>query len=284
MNLNLTNTAKKLCVIGDPVLHSKSPLIQNAMIQALGLDYIYLCQPVSLEGLPAFLDAAKALGYSGFNATMPHKQALVPLMDVLDEDAQMCQSVNTVCIKDGKLYGYSTDGEGFYRSLQRAGGQVAGANIALIGAGGAAKPVALKLLQQGAKHITVCNRTLEKANVLCQHDTGRMTPTTLKDSALIQAASTADILINCTSLGMEGVAGGFESLAFLDHLPTGAMVCDLIYHPAQTPLLARADALGHPTLNGLGMLIHQGILALEHFTGQNFDADRMEEVVRGVLA
>lgn len=104
---------RQLCVIGDPVLHSKSPLIQNTMIRALNLDYEYLCQPVKREELPAWLERVRAEGWAGFNATMPHKEALVPLMDELDEDAELYGAVNTVCNINGKLYGFNTDGGGF---------------------------------------------------------------------------------------------------------------------------------------------------------------------------
>ena len=102
MQVELNNTTKKLCVIGDPVLHSKSPLIQNTMIQELWLDYIYLCQPVRAGEAARWLECARFSGYAGFNATMPHKEDLLPLMDELDEDARLYQSVNTICIKDGK--------------------------------------------------------------------------------------------------------------------------------------------------------------------------------------
>ena len=113
MNVHLTNTTKKLCVIGDPVLHSKSPMIQNAIINAFGLDYIYLCQPVPKGEAGRWLECAAYAGYAGFNATMPHKEELVPLMDWLDPVAEKCGAVNTICIKDGKYYGYNTDGGGF---------------------------------------------------------------------------------------------------------------------------------------------------------------------------
>ena len=113
MKVELNNTTKKLCVIGDPVEHSKSPLIQNTMLESLGLDYIYLCQPVPRGQCEQWLACAKFAGYAGFNATMPHKQELVPLMDALDEDARLMGAVNTVCIREGKTYGYNTDGEGF---------------------------------------------------------------------------------------------------------------------------------------------------------------------------
>ena len=105
MQVELNNTTKKLCVIGDPVLHSKSPLIQNTMIQALGLDYVYLCQPVRAGEAARWLECAKFAGYAGFNATMPHKEDLLPLMDELDEDARLYRSVNAGCLKDGTVYG-----------------------------------------------------------------------------------------------------------------------------------------------------------------------------------
>ena len=124
MQVELNNTTKKLCVIGDPVLHSKSPLIQNAMIKELGLDYIYLCQPVKAGEAARWLECARFAGYAGFNATMPHKEDLLPLMDELDEDAKLYGSVNTVCIKEGRVYGYNTDGRGFFQALLDAGLEV----------------------------------------------------------------------------------------------------------------------------------------------------------------
>lgn len=109
MKVELRNTTRKLCVIGDPVLHSKSPVIQNAMIEALGLDYIYLCQPVPRGEAHLWLENAAYAGYAGFNATIPHKEELFPLMDEVDEFARRAGAVNTVCIKDGKYYGFNTD-------------------------------------------------------------------------------------------------------------------------------------------------------------------------------
>ena len=133
MNVELKNTTRKLCVIGDPVAHSKSPLIQNTMIKALGLDYVYLCQPVPRGQCKEWLECAKFAGYAGFNATMPHKEELVPLLDELDEDARLIGAVNTVCIREGKTYGYNTDGEGFLRALADEGIDPAGKNAVIVG-------------------------------------------------------------------------------------------------------------------------------------------------------
>lgn len=283
MQIELTNTTKKLCVIGDPVLHSKSPLIQNAMLQALSLDYIYLCQPVSRGQSARWLDCARFSGYAGFNATMPHKEALFPLMDVVDEDAKLYGAVNTVCIKNGKVYGYNTDGQGFYRALADLDIQVHGKRVTLLGAGGAAKAVALKLVQQGAAHVTVCNRTPDRAQQLCALVPDIMSPDSFDSAALARRAAETDLLVNCTSLGMAGTDRQFEDLSFLDALPPSVPVCDLIYAPAETALLRRARLGGHPTMNGLGMLIYQAVFALEHFTDTAIDAAAMAALVRTVL-
>ncbi|MGN0967715.1 MAG: shikimate dehydrogenase [Oscillospiraceae bacterium] len=274
---------KKLCVIGDPVLHSKSPLIQNTMIQALGLDYEYLCQPVTREELPAWLDRVRAEGWAGFNATMPHKEALVPCMDELDEDARLYGAVNTVCHRNGKLYGFNTDGGGFARALAGAGIPIRGTKFVLLGAGGAAKAVTLKLVQQGAGQVVICNRTVEKAAALAAHAPDIMSTSGFSVGELARVAANCDVLINCTNLGMAG-SPEFESLDFLDALPKGARVCDLIYHPLETALLSRARALGHPAMNGLPLLIHQAILALEHFTETKIDAAAMLPLVEDALA
>lgn len=260
----------KLCVIGDPVLHSKSPLIQNTMIQALGLDYEYVCQPVKREELPAWLERVRAEGWAGFNATMPHKEALVPYMDELDEDAKLYGAVNTVCYRNGKLYGFNTDGGGFARALTMCNIPIKGTKFALLGAGGAAKAVTLKLVQQGAGHVTICNRTVEKAAALAAHAPEIMSVTGFSKEDLSEACASCDVLINCTNLGMAG-SPEFETLDFVDALPKGAPVCDLIYHPLETALMTRAGSQGHPVMNGLPLLIQQAILALEHFAQVKID-------------
>lgn len=273
---------KKLCVIGDPVEHSKSPLIQNTMLKELGLDkdYIYTHQLVRRGETEAWLERAIAEGYAGFNATMPHKEVLVSLMDELDEDAAMYASVNTVCIKDGKVYGYSTDGRGFLAGLADAGISAEGQRIVLLGAGGAARAVALKLAQQGAERVYICNRSPAKAEELCRKNSRVLVPEDFAPATLKRLAGESGLLINCTSLGMDGTAGQFEEFSFLEALPEGAAVCDLIYAPAETLLLSRARRLGHKTLNGLAMLHWQAIFALEHFTGARLNGSAMAELLK----
>lgn len=282
MRVEVKNTTRKLCVIGDPVLHSKSPIFQNAMISALGLDYIYLCQPIPRGEAGRWLECAAYAGYAGFNATMPHKEELFPLMDEVDEGARRCGAVNTVCIRDGKYYGYNTDGAGFLRALADLGVEPAGKRVTLLGSGGAAKAVALALAGAGAK-VTVCNRTVEKAEALCAADPANLTPAGFEIETLCKLASESDVLVNCTSLGMAGTGTQFADLSFLDCLPPHAAVCDVIYAPEETELLRRARAGGHPAMNGLGMLLHQAILALEHFTGEALDVEKAKAAALAAL-
>ena len=278
----MTDTRKKLCVIGDPVEHSKSPLIQNAMIQALGLDYDYLCQPVKKGHGKEWLDRAAAEGYAGFNATMPFKEELFPLMDQVDPFAQACGAANTICIKNGKYYGYNTDGPGFLEALSDLGIEPAGKKVVLLGAGGAAKSVALALAGAGAQ-VTVCNRTVEKAVALCRTDPAHLTPAGFGIEELCKLCEKAHVLVNCTSLGMGGTGANFADLSFVDALPPGAAVCDAIYSPPETTVLRRARGTGHPTMNGLGMLVGQGVLALEKFVGEPIDREKAKKAALEAL-
>ena len=273
---------KKLAVIGDPIGHSLSPVIQQAMLDALGLDCTYERIRVPGGTTADWLPTAASLGLAGFNATMPHKADLVPLMDELSEDARMYRSVNTVVLRGGRFLGFNTDGEGFLHSLLGEGIEPTGKSIAVFGAGGAARSVVLKLAATGAELITVCCRSPEKAAELasaspavCIADLSRQST----DAVLARA----DLLVNCTPLGMQGVDADFKDFSFLDALPASAPVCDLIYRPLKTSLLLEAEKRGHRTLNGLGMLIHQAILALEHFAGMELDASAMKAAVMARL-
>lgn len=260
------DSAPRLCVIGDPVAHSLSPCIHGAMLAAMGSEGTYTAQPVRREELPAFLARVRAGEFTGFNATMPHKQDLAGLVDELDESARLTGSVNTVCLRDGRLVGFSTDGPGLAAALEGQGVSLPGLSVTLLGAGGAARSVAPALLNAGAERVTVCARDLSRAADLCALDPDRLIPAGFSPAALSGAAAGSGLLLNCTSLGMTG-QGEFDDLAFVDALPAGAAVCDLIYEPAETALLRRARERGLAAINGLPMLVWQGVLALEQFLG-----------------
>ncbi len=274
----------KLQVIGDPVLHSKSPVIQGAMLGALGLDIQYTAHVVRRGELPDYLRRARENGVTGFNATMPHKEDLIPLLDEIDPAAKALGAANTVCLRNGKWVGFNTDGGGAVASLKNANMDPDGLTVALLGAGGAAKAVALALSQAGAERVFVCNRTLSRAEELCAHaPPGRLSPAGFDIGTLCRMAAQSQLLVNCTNLGMAGSPNQFEDFSFLDALPDGAGVFDAIYHPAETQLLAQARRRGLRTLNGLPMLVNQAVLALEHFLNRPLDRKAMARAATAAL-
>lgn len=273
-----------LQVIGDPVLHSKSPLIHTTMLRHLGLDLTYTPQVVKQGDLPRYLAWAKAHGITGFNATMPHKTDLIPFLNRLSQDARRCGAVNTVCLRHGAWVGYNTDGQGCLAALQ-AQGLWPAQGVVILGAGGAAKAVALHLARVHTGPIWVCNRTLSKARQLCQLDpAGVLTPAGFDPDTLAAVCAQAQLVINCTNLGMEGCPHQFEDFSFLDALPQTAGVMDLIYHPPQTQLLQQARARGLQVCNGLPMLVYQAVYALEHFLDRELPREELAQVVCSRLA
>ena len=275
----------RLQVIGDPVLHSKSPAIHGAMLGALGLDVPYDAKVVRRGELPEYLAWARENGVTGFNATMPHKEDLIPLLDEVDPAAKAVGAVNTVCLREGKWVGFNTDGGGAVAALRDGLGlDPAGLTVTLLGAGGAARAVALALADAGAGRVFVCNRTLSRARELCAHDpSGRLSPAAFDADTLSALAGDSQLLVNCTSLGMEGCPHQFAAFGFLDALPPDAGVFDLIYHPAETELLSQARRRGLRTLNGLPMLVNQAVLALEHFLNRPLNRRAMAEAATAAL-
>ena len=275
----------RLQVIGDPVLHSKSPVLHGAMLSALGLDAAYDARVVRRGELPAYLAWAKENGVTGFNATMPHKEDLLPLLDGIDPAAKLVGAVNTVCLQNGKWLGFNTDGPGFLAALEHELGlSPAGLTVTLLGAGGAAKAVALALSQAGAARVWVCNRTVERAEALCALDPlGRLVPAGFGPETLARCAAQSALLVNCTNLGMAGCSGQFGDFDFLNTLPDGAAVYDLIYHPAETELLSQSRRRGLRRENGLSMLVWQAVLALEHFLDRPLDREAMARAATNAL-
>ncbi len=273
----------RLQVIGDPVLHSKSPVLHGAMLSALGLDAAYDARVVRRGELPDYLRWARNHGVAGFNATMPHKEDLLPLLDGIDPAARLTGAVNTVCLREGAWVGFNTDGAGALSALGEVlGFDPAGSTVTLLGAGGAAKAVALALAQAGAERVRVCNRTLKRAGELCARHP-RLTPAPFDPDTLERLCRGADLLVNCTSLGMEGCPRQFEGFSFLDALPPHGAVFDLIYHPAETELLAQARRRGLRAMNGLPMLVWQAVLALEHFLNRPLDRGAMAAAASAAL-
>ena len=271
----------RLQVIGDPIGHSLSPVLHSKVLEELGRPYDYKAVQVKKGELKSYIDSAIAGGVKGFNLTMPHKTDILPFLDQIDPEAQLLGSVNTVKIEKGKLYGYNTDGRGFMKALENTGYNAKDKNIVVMGAGGVSDAVAKKLARAGAKKITVLNRTLDKAKAICNKiEYAESICDTLSTESLSKAAGDCHILVNCTPLGMHGTERDFDDLSFLENLPKGALVYDLIYNPEETTLLKVARQLGHKTLNGLNMLIYQGLIADEIFLDETLDFARFEEKIK----
>jgi shikimate dehydrogenase len=251
-------------VIGDPVRHSWSPLLHNAAFDALGLDWVSVAFEVPAAAASAAFEGARALGVAGLSVTMPHKEAAAAAVDERTEVATRLSSVNCISRVGDRLVGDSTDGPGLIAALGRGPGFVPSGRVCLVvGAGPAARAVILALADAGAAEVIVVNRSPDRAQVAAGLATGRGRVGGPADVA------GADLVVNATPLGMG--AGGPSAPAYpidLEDLHAGQVVVDLVYHPAVTPLLARAAAAGAVVANGLGMLVHQAAIAIETWTGR----------------
>jgi shikimate dehydrogenase len=258
-------------VIGDPVRHSLSPVLHNAAYKEIGLDWVYVAFEVPAGRTRDALEAARALDLVGLSVTMPHKEAAAAACDELSPDAASLRSVNTVtATPGGRLRGDSTDGEGFVRALRAAGHDPAGQQVLLLGAGGAARSVALALHRAGAT-VQVAARRPEAAAAV-----PAAAPVAWDDRDAV--AATVDVVVNATPIGMAGDTAMPVTPA------AGVVVADLVYHPLDTALLRAARADGCPTVDGLGMLVHQAALQVELWTSGPAPVAAMRAAAEAALA
>jgi shikimate dehydrogenase len=266
-------------VIGDPITHSLSPAIHNAAFEALGLDWVFLAFAVPAGSAAAAIEAMRTFGLAGLSVTMPHKAGVLPALDGLSPTAEALGAVNTIYRRGRDLIGDSTDGAGFLDALRHDEGfDPAGRRCVVLGAGGAARAVIHALGGAGAADVAVVNRTAvngERAAALAGPGVGR-----LGTEADVDAA---DLVVNATPVGMEGVEG---DLLLVDpaRLGPGQVVADLVYHPIRTPLLQAARQQGAIAVTGLGMLIHQAAHAFRLWTGEDPPLEAMSAVALAALA
>jgi shikimate dehydrogenase len=271
-------------IMGWPVAHSLSPRLHGHWLQRYGIDGAYVPLPVLPERLEQALGALPALGFAGTNLTIPHKEAAVALVDRLSPAAERIGAVNTVVVEpDGTLTGDNTDGFGFIASLSASGigWQAAAGPAVVLGAGGAARAVAVALLDAGAPAVRLLNRTPDRAHGLAAALGGpiRAVAWAERSAALADAA----LLVNTTSLGMHGQP---PLVLALDALPRSALVTDVVYTPLITALLAVARARGNPVVDGLGMLLHQARPGFRAWFGADpvVDDDLRAAVLAGLPA
>ncbi len=272
----------KCCgVIGDPIEHTISPAMHNAAFKKLGLDYAYVPFRVKREELGKAIEGMRALNIRGLNVTIPHKVAVIQFLDEVDGLAREIGAVNTIVNDDGVLTGYNTDATGFLQALLERGIEPKGKKIVILGAGGAARAISFILAKKGA-NLAILNRTLDKARVCAgMISQGEVRALELNKENLLEAVGKADILVNATSVGMSPNVD--EALVTSNLIKPSLVVFDIVYNPFKTRLLRGAEEAGAKTVSGLDMLLWQGALAFEKWTGLKAPVELMRvEMVKGL--
>ena len=281
----ITGKTRLLAVIGAPIGHSLSPIIQNAALHAAGLDYVYAALPVRADALSSAVRGLCNAGIAGFNVTIPFKTEIIPLLDALSEDARRIQAVNTVVIEDGRMVGHNTDVVGFLAGFAERGIALTGKKAVLIGAGGAARAALWGLLRSGISSVVIGVRNASKGAALAADFAadGDVRALSFDDFAWIAACSDADLVVQTTPLGMTPHT---EEMPPVDAavINPSAVVYDLIYTPAETRFLREARARGCETINGETMLVAQGAEAFSLWTGVRSDMELMKRTLREELA
>jgi shikimate dehydrogenase len=278
--MSIGGGTRLLGLIGRPVAHSLSPKMHNASFRAEGLDYVYVAMDVAPEDLPAAVEGASVLGFRGFNLTMPHKRAMLPLLDDVDELAALAGAVNTVVIEDSKLRGYNTDGSGFVEACTEAGVDLTDRKVLLLGAGGAAASIALAVGRQGARKLLILNRNLEHALELAEKLRAAGGGTKVEAcpaDTLDETAAEAEVIVNATPLGMRR---GDPLPVPAGYLDGGKAVCDAVYLPgAETALIRHARQRGARVVTGERMLLYQGVEAQRLWTGREPNVQAMSDAI-----
>ena len=276
--LEVNGETKQLAIIGNPVSHSFSPKMHNYISEKMNLNYIYTALKVEENVFEAAIEGIRSMGFAGVNITSPYKYRAFQKMDVLSDKARRYGSVNTCVNRDGVLYGYNTDAEGFYLSLKREGIEIKDREVLFIGAGGVTRPVMMYFAEIGAKSISIVNRTVSKAEALadCTKELCGYDVTVGIDKKHY------DVVINTTTVGMHPNVDKcpVDDMPYVD---SETAVVDMIYNPEKTKFLQLAEGKGAKTANGLGMLIYQGIIAYELFTGVKLPDSIYDELLKNIF-
>ena len=273
--------AELVGVLGYPVAENPTCVMQEAAFAALGLNWRYLTMEVKPKDLPDAIRGVRALGMKGINLTIPHKVAVIPLLNDIDTDAQIIGAVNTVYRQGDRLIGANTDGKGFLRGLREAQIEPKGKRVVVLGAGGAARAITFELAFAGASGLTIVNRSEERGQQL----TTALRENTTTAVQFIPWSGTyvvppdADVLVNATSIGLYPDVEMMPHIS-LDQTRPDLFVCDVIPNPPDTRLMQLARSRGLRTLNGLSMLVHQGTIGFELWTGQTAPEEVMKEALR----
>lgn len=283
--MNVLGTTRVLGVFGHPIEHTLSPAMHNAALRVTDLDYVYVPFHVLPEKLEQAVEAIRALGMAGVNVTIPHKERVIEFLDEVADSARRIGSVNTIINDHDRLEGESTDGPGFLRSIEAEWGKIDGCRGLILGAGGSAKAIAFALAEIGCR-LVIANRTLARAEELsgglnAVYGKAVSRAVGLEREVLAEEIRGMDLLVNSTSLGMHPDADSIPIPPDLLH--SKLLVYDLVYNPLETRLIVEAQARGARAMNGLKMLVYQGALSFEMWTGRKAPVDVMEKAALGKL-
>ncbi len=283
-----TSPLRQLGVIGYPIGHSLSPVMHNQAFAQQRMNCHYGAFAVAPSDLRAAVEGIRALGFLGVNVTIPHKEAVLELLDDVAPTARQVGAVNTIVNRGGRLIGYNTDGWGFICSLEEAGVKPAGLRAVVLGAGGAARAIALHLAISGVRDLVISNRTLERAEALARAVQTAVPEVPVRAVAALSPEERdtlidAGLVVNCTPMGMQGEHEMESPISDINLLPQGAVVYDTVYTPAETRLIREARRRGLRTVGGLGMLVHQGACAWEYWFGRRGPVSVMYAAAQAAL-
>lgn len=286
----ITGSTRIVGVIGAPVEHSRSPQMHNAALAKAGLDYIYVPFMVPEHAVADAMNGFKALNVVGINVTLPHKQAVIPFLSSISREAELIGAVNTLTFSKGEIHGENTDAPGFIRALEETGVSVPiDKDVVVLGAGGSARAIVVALVLAGVRSVVIANRTVSKAVTLAEElsekissvkeKNGQITELKgmgLQDTQLPDAVKNCALLVNTSSSGMDV---SVPLLIKPEWLQSETIVYDIVYTPPMTTLLTVAVNKRCPIVGGLGMLVHQGAIAFERWTGVTPCVETMQQAL-----
>lgn len=283
-SMHIDGSTRIVGVFGAPITHTASPAMHNAAFEALGMNWVYVPFHVEAANLRSALTGMRDMGMAGINLTVPHKVPAVGLVDNIDSEARHIGALNTIVVEDGKLRGFNTDAHGFAAALQEEFNlSLQGLRVVVLGAGGAARAIAVKCALEGATEIVIANRTVSNTEPIVREIAPRLTKCRgigLDRPALARVIAGAKLVVNATSVGLrDGDALRLDASMF----SSDQYVFDVVYRPAETELLRAAAQAGAQTANGLGMLLHQGAKAFEIWTKQKAPLAVMRRALQAAI-
>lgn len=280
----ISGKTRYYAILGNPIEQALSPIVQNAAFEAEKIDAVFLGCRVAPGKLREAVEGTRALNFAGLAVTMPFKREIIPYLDSVSDKARILDAVNVVTIEEGHYRGYNTDGDGFVQDLLQQQIRVDGQNIVMFGAGGAARGIALSLLETGAKQLYLCNIYPKEAEdvinmlVNCGYRNVEYLP--FEKETIRERVSQFGLWINATCLGMTGIASSHVDLVPWEDLNREAVFADIVHKPLMTDFLIKADKTKHRIVTGDGMLLHQGILAYQLLTEKDAPARTMQDQLK----